>query len=894
MDRRPLGSTYRLQLHGVGLAGARRVVPYLDHLGVETLYVSPILAAVPGSTHGYDVVDPSRLDPSLGADDDLEALLDELAAHRMRLLVDIVPNHMAAARQNRWWWDVLARGRASPFAGAFDVDWEACGGKVVLGVLGAPLSDVLGGGELTVVAEDGAAALAYGDQRFPIDPASHVGSPTALAGDCADPVVLATLLERQHFRLVYWRLAARLGNYRRFFDIEGLVGVRVEAPAVYRATHHRLLELVADRRLAGLRVDHVDGLADPAGYLGALRADVDRCRHDRAVVLVEKILARDEQVPEGWATDGTTGYEFADLAGGLLVDGDGATALRADGKDGDADELALEAKREVQHRLFSGQVARLAQAATAAADATVGGAVGSVDLAPGDMEAAVVELTAQLDVYRTYLAADARGPASSDRRRLVAAAGRAEAHLEPEGRRALRLLVEGMLGETGSVGVGVGVGDGPGSVAGGPRLPAGRLPGELAAAVWLPVTSRWQQHTVAVAAKGVEDTASYRFDGLLAAAEVGGEPARPAVEPERFHRAMTRRAVRSPGSLNATTTHDTKRSEDVRARLAVLSEAPGRWQEQLRAWHGRHGDLVGAARPARHGAVPARRLERRLDGRDERFVYQTLLGTWPPLRADRRSFADRVEGYLVKAAREAKRRTSWTEPDHTYERALRHLVDGLLRPLDGPMGHDLDRWLDDIGPAAVANSLALLVLKSTAPGVPDLYQGTERWALSLVDPDNRRPVDFSALDRQLTALEGPLSGGGGLAEILVDWRDGRVKLAVTAALLRFRRSEPAIFDRGRYLPLVPYGPAAAHLVAFARQHRRRWAVVVVPRLSYRLAGPSAFPVGADCWHRTGVELPEDAPPVLTDVLGGDRWAVRRHRLEAGRVLGSFPVSVLVG
>lgn len=876
---RPLGSTYRLQLHGLGLAGARRLVGYLDDLGVETLYLSPVLEAAPGSTHGYDVVDPTRLDPALGTPGDLEALLAELDAHGMRLLLDVVPNHMAASPANRWWWDVLRVGRRSPHAPTFDIDWRAGGGRVLVGTLGRPLAEALAAGELRVMVEDGEPAVAYFEQRFPLDPDSYTGQPEALAADCADPAVLAELLERQHYRLAYWRVAPWEGNYRRFFDIETLVGVRVEEPSVYAATHRYLLELVDDPRLAGLRVDHVDGLADPADYLARLRADLDRRRDDRPALLVEKILARGEELPEGWAADGTTGYEFADLAGGVLIDPSGAAALRGPGPAGDADALVLEAKREVQRRLFPGQLARLAEQAVAAAEQRLGGAAGGLDLAVAEMAAALVELSARLDVYRTYL--DRHGASAEDRRRLRPAADLAAPALGPEAARALGLLVEGLADE--------------GGAPGGRRTRAGGAVGggELEGATWLAVARRWQQHTGAVAAKGVEDTALYRFDGLQAAAEVGGDPGDPAVTVEAFHEAMARRARRHPRALNATTTHDTKRSEDVRSRLAVLSEVPARWAEQLERWHDRYRDLLGD----------------QLDGRDERFVFQTLLGAWPLERGERRRLVPRMQEYLQKAAREAKRRTTWTEPHAAYERALHRFVGRVLAPGDGRLAEDLDRWVADIGPAGAANALALSVLKATAPGVPDVYQGTEEWALTLVDPDNRRPVDFDRRRRHLDALdpmttakpgdEAPGAPGGSgwsaLAEETASaWQDGRVKLLVTTALLRLRRSEPALFDRGGYLPLEVRGERRQHLVAFARRYRRRWALALVPRLGYQLAGPGTMPVGAERWAGTTVRLPEGAPSRFTDVLTGAPRAARRGALGAGGAMSVLPVSVLVG
>ncbi|HEX3947019.1 MAG TPA: malto-oligosyltrehalose synthase [Acidimicrobiales bacterium] len=844
-----LGSTYRLQLNGLGFGRARELVPYLAALGVQTLYVSPVLAAAPGSSHGYDVVDPTRIDPALGGADGLAGLLEELDAHGMRLLVDVVPNHMATVAANRWWWDVLRRGRRSRYAGTFDIDWGAHGGRVLLPVLGRPLAEVLGAGELSMVDHDGEPALAYFDQRFPVDPATLADVPDVDAGD----LDMAALLDRQHYRLAYWRLAGAEGNYRRFFDVDGLVGIRLEDPAVYRATHRLVLELAADRRVAGLRVDHVDGLADPAAYLHRLRADLDAGRTgsadraertgraDRAertgrpALVIEKIVARDEPLPAAWPVDGMTGYELADLAGGLLVDPAGAEALAAGPP---FDQREAVAKAEVLDRLFGGQLDRLV---ALAADALAPG----TDVATGQLRRALAGLTVALPGYRTYL--DGEPPSAADRRRLARAVATATEGLDADGRRALVLVHQGLLSAV------------PGSG-------------------WLPVARRWQQLTGAVAAKGVEDTATYRYDGLLVGAEVGGDPGRPAVTPAAFHEAMAERARRHPGSLNATSTHDSKRSEDVRARLAVLSEMPDRWAAQVDRWARRHRTWA-----AGHGTGPS--------DHDRRLVYQSIVGTWPIDGPTDGDYRRRVADYVGKAAREAKQATSWLDPDERYERALAAFVGHLLgsaRGGDRRFVTEVDRLTAAIGPAAATNSLGLVVLRSTLPGVPDTYQGTELWDFSLVDPDNRRPVDFDRRRRLLAELD----QGRSAADLSAGWGDGAVKLSVTGRLLRLRRDRPALFDRSAYLPLRLRGPASEHAVAFARRHRRQWSVTVVPRLAFGLAGPGRFPLGA-LWGETSVVLDRSAPTEWVEVLTGAPVGSRRGSLRLADVLRLLPVAVLV-
>lgn len=786
-----LGSTYRLQLNGFGFENACRLVPYLDALGIEVLYVSPLLAAAPGSTHGYDVVDPTRIDSELGGPEGLEQLLAELDRHGMRLLLDVVPNHMAASAANPWWWDVLRLGRTSRFARYFDIDWSE--ERVVLAVLAAPLAQVLDAGELSIEGS----TIAYRDLRFPLAP--HGGS-----GD------LASVLDCQHYRLSYWRLGNSRASYRRFFDVDGLVGMRIEDPEVYEATHRLVVELASDERVAGVRVDHVDGLADPGAYLRRLRHDVPRDK----VVVVEKIVARGERLPPQWPVDGMTGYEFADVAGGLLLDAEGVRRLAP----GDFGAVAVVSKVEVLRTLFRGQVERLARDAIAAAGS-------GADISVHDMATAIVALSAQVPVYRTYLPSSGRSTLMMARARALAAA-----RLDGESVRALCVIVEGMLG----------------------RDPE-----------WAAVARRWEQLTGAAAAKGVEDTALYRFDGLVSTAEVGSDTGSPAIEVASFHRAMENRPR---GALNATSTHDSKLGEDVRARLAVLSEMPVSWKRLVARWTHRHASALSL--------------------HDEHRMYQALAGTWPP-RADYavrlQDYAVRLQDYMVKAAREAKSDTSWIEPNDRYEQTLRAFVGHLLgrSQIGQAFRTDMDRLVKAIGPAGATNSLALAVLRTTAPGVPDLYQGNELWAPNLVDPDNRRQVDFGHRERVLGSLEGDLLGS---------WEDGRVKMAVVTRLLHLRRDQPHLFARGAYIPLSARGASRAHVVSFARNWQSAWALVVVPRHSYRLGGSGRFPIGERCWGDGILPLPANAPTAWREVLSGKDL---EKPVRLATALEELPVAVLV-
>ena len=830
-----LGSTYRLQLNDVGFSGARALVPYLHRLGIETLYLSPVLAAAPASTHGYDVVDPGRLDPALGSAGQFEALLDDLAAHDMRVLLDVVPNHMAAEPSNRWWWDTVRRGQASTYADTFDIDWSQHGGRVLLPVLSRPLADARIEGSLRQDTDE--TLLEIDGQHFPLAPNSELGAP------------FSDLLDAQHFQPALWRLGDTAGNYRRFFNIDGLVGVRVEDPEVFARTHQLILALCADERVAGLRVDHIDGLWDPARYLVHLsEAIATRGRDRRAVLVVEKILNRDEVLDQRWPVDGTTGYEFADRAGGLFLSEKGCRALSdfgtgLTGERASFDELGVTGKRQMLERTFVAQLDRVARLALSALDTEHPGH----DLSVTDVRRAVAELTILLGVYRTYLDGDPPGRVDvTTIRRAVARRGVDQ--LDEEVERATQLVANGLL-ESGRDG-----------------------------SAWLGVARRWQQLTGAVMAKGVEDTATYRYDGLLSHAEVGCDPDRASCGVDEFHRFIRRRRQSGSNGLNATSTHDSKRNEDARCRLAVLSEASDEWARLVGRWHRRAASIPAAPQP-----------------HDELAVYQTLVSLWPASRTglpapDLR----RVQDYTLKAAREAKLYTSWTEPDRRYERDLRSFVAHTCR--ENRFRAEMSRFVRAIAPVAASNSLALMVLKACTPGVPDFFQGTELFEATLTDPDNRRSVDFSTRAALLASL--PALGAREsdpvpqIRRMLANWETGQIKLHVIRALLHLRRELPGVFADGSYVPLEVSGPRGTNVVAWWRRQGSHWLLAVIPRLTFECAGPGRFPTGTRVWGTTSCPLPTRAPRSYVDVFTGRTVTATRGRLDVANILGVLPVAVL--
>jgi (1->4)-alpha-D-glucan 1-alpha-D-glucosylmutase len=825
------GSTYRLQLNAeLGFAAAAALVPYLADLGVTHVYASPIFAAGRGSRHGYDVTDPTRLNPELGTAEELDRLCAALHERGMGMVLDIVPNHQAVTADNPAWWDVLANGESSAFAPWFDIDWHApgCDGCVVLPVLGTPLERVLERGELAVEADARGPVVRYFEHVLP------------LSGNAGGS--LADVLARQHYRLVEWR--APLRNYRRFFDIGGLVGVRVEDPAVFDATHRLIVELVRSGRVDGLRVDHVDGLRDPQGYLERLQQALG----GDAYVVVEKILHEGESLRESWPIAGTTGYEFLDTVGGLFVDGFGADALGelyADfvGVELRFNFLAQAYKLRAVESLFAVEMDALQDALVrVAADDPQ-----ARSIAPTELRLALVEVTVSLPVYRTYIRDEE--VADEDRRWIELAVARARGSLPAVARPALAFLRRVLL-----------------------------LERSAAPDAWLELVLRWQQLTGPVVAKGVEDTALYVYNRLLSRNEVGSDPASYTVTPETFHRRCEERRARQPHGLSATSTHDTKRSEDVRARVSVLSELPEEWAHTLARW-----------------SEVNERLQREVDGRDvpdrneELLVYQMLLGALPLREEDLPAFPERVQAYVVKAAREAKVWTSWLDPDRAYEEALTGFVADVLDQANGAFWESFTPFQHEVARLGAFGSLSQLVLKMAAPGVPDLYQGTERWSLRMVDPDNRAPVDFAVRAEALAGLRARWDDRASLAaELLEGWQDGRVKILVTHACLLARGRRPALFADGEYVPLEVEGAHAERVCALARVGPDGWAVALAPRLVVGLGG---VPLG-EVWGDTAVVLPPGAPVSFDDAITGAPAGAKDGRLAVAEVLAVFPVALL--
>jgi (1->4)-alpha-D-glucan 1-alpha-D-glucosylmutase len=927
-----LRATARLQFHHeFRLDDAIPLVPYFQRLGISHIYASPLLKARAGSMHGYDVVDPTVVNPELGGEPALRHLVAALRQHDMGLILDIVPNHMGVGGDdNPWWLDLLEWGRASPYAEFFDIDWDPpdgdLHGRVLAPFLGSAYGDCLSRGELVLAFDeaDGRLVVNYFSHRFPLAPRDYaavlahggdalaeaarqfaaVGPATGGARETAraraaaaretlrapalrpaietavaayqgdnDPARerLHRLLERQAYRLAWWRAAADEINWRRFFDVNGLAGIRAELPAVFDASHATVLRLYAEGLIDGLRIDHVDGLAEPRNYCRKLRRKLQTAGASRPpgldqeapVIWVEKILAPHERLPLDWQTDGTTGYDFMNDVAGVLHDPAGEAALThlwtsLTGRPGDFEDEARPARR---------QILRDSLASELLATAVALHRIGQRHLATRDwtlttIHRALAEILVHFPAYRIY--SNVGGIAAADEKVMdwaFAGAGRTIRAAD----RGLLDLVRAWLSGTDLRSVPAG----------------GRRQERVRAMV------RFQQLSAPTAAKSVEDTAFYRYGRLLSRNEVGTEPSQFAVSPSAFHLTQAMRQKNYRRALLATATHDHKRGEDTRMRLAVLSEIPEEWEAALTRWMRLNAPL----RRDIDGPAP--------DAADEIMLYQMLVAAWPiGLAAEDRAgvaaLVERLQGWQQKALREAKRKSGWAAPDEPYEQACQNFLSQMLDPeRPARVAQEIAAFAARIAPAGALNGLAQTLLRLTSPGVPDLYQGSEFWDLSLVDPDNRRPIDFLARETALAAAR-PME------ELIGSWPDGRVKQALIARVLNFRRRSNYLFSRGSYQKLTFEGPQAEHVLGFVRIHEGRAALTLVSRLAAKMPGVADRPlVHSEAWGETSILLPRNlASRRMVDVFAGDHpdgaAAIPQsgHKLLVQWVLKSMPVALL--
>lgn len=869
-----LRASMRLQLHaGFTFADAARVAPYLAALGISHLYASPILTARPGSRHGYDVIDPTRVSSALGGEAGLRALVAVLRGAGMSLIVDIVPNHMAVGGgDNPWWQSVLRHGRASHYARFFDIDWEpadpALHGKLLAPFLGRPYGEALTAGELSLDADAG--VVRYFDLSWPIAPddLAEVATQGPAAYDPASDEGrsrLHRLLERQHYRLAWWGTAGDEINWRRFFDINGLAALRVEDPAVFEATHATLFRLYAAGLIDGLRVDHIDGLTDPPGYCRALRARLDALAAERpppappgpAWLIVEKILGAQERLPRDWGIDGTSGYDFMDQVSALQHDDAAEQRLAffwsaVSGRPADFRVEESQARAEILRRGFVAQLEATASALhhLARLDPV------TRDTTKAAIRRALFALLMRFPVYRTYNAGD--GVRSPDDHAAFVHALEAAKAANPVALHPVLNLLDRWLG--------------------------GAKAATSGAAWRRTATRQFHQLSAPVAAKAVEDTAFYRYGRLLSRNDVGFDAARLGCTPAAFHAACAERRAAFPDAMLATATHDHKRGEDVRARLAVLSELVEEWQAIVRRW------MEQNARLKQRGAVATVTMP---SNGDEAMLYQMIVGAWPTtLHADDAagvtSFAERLAIWQQKALREAKLETDWLAPNRAYEDAAHGFLLALLAP-GSPFLAEAAGFAMRIGPAGAINGLAQTLLKLTTPGVPDCFQGTEFWDLSLVDPDNRRPVDFASRQAALQAGRSPVA-------LARSWRDGRIKQAVIARTLALRQTVPMLFARGDYRPVAVRGRFAEHIVAFLRTLNGAVLLTVVPRLPTRLLGSNdSIMFAGGAWRDTELVLPDGiALAGAMDALGGEDPGEVGPTVPVNRLLRRLPVGLLYG
>ncbi len=946
-------ATYRVQFNeDFTFADATGIVPYLDELGVSHLYASPYTKARPGSTHGYDVVDHNSLNPEVGSVEEYDRMVEALHERGMGQILDIVPNHRGIGSDNERWLDVLENGPASPNAYFFDIDWYPTNraelyGKVLLPVLGDHYRATLENGELKLSfdPEEGSFVVRYYEHLFPLDPKTYpmvlqdppelseneqtlefeslltafgnlpgrdetddeklaerardaavnkgrfarlcaesaevseaveqcVRRANGRAGDPESFGLLHRVLEEQAYRPVYWRVASDEINYRRFFSINDLAGIRVEDERVFEETHRLVLGLVREGKVDGLRIDHPDGLYDPAGYLRRLQRETARALNEtetteQAIYLVvEKILAHHERLPEDWPVAGTTGYDFTNPINGLFVDqaGEGRLDLayrRFLGRRLDFEELLYGCKRLIMRDSLASELNVLSRRLLHISEGPDGRR--SFDFTINVLRDALSEVVSAFPVYRTY--ATLSSVSESDRRYVEWAVARAKKRSTAADTSVFDFIREVLLLEV----------DGP----------------EDYRASVAAFVMKFQQYTGPVMAKGMEDTALYIYNRLTSLNEVGGEPDRFGVSVSAFHHLTVGRHEDWPHAMLATSTHDTKRGEDVRARINVLSEIPNEWRERIVRWarmnRSRRREIDGEPAPSRN---------------DEYLLYQTLLGAWPFGEMDEKKleeFRGRIKAYMEKAMREAQVRTAWIQVNEEYEEAVAAFVDALLSLENNIFLDDFVPFSRRIARLGALNSLSQTLIKLTSPGVPDIYQGNDLWDLSLVDPDNRRPVDYALRRELLAGLKETKPGPDTLHPLLESgrWENGSPKLYLNWKVLELRRERPTLFEHGDYVPLEVVGERAEHLISFARRYEGEVSITVATRFHTKLAEASDLLLpDPEEWSGTYVELPESLVcPRFRSVLTGELLEVEerdgKSSLPAEDLLRSFPVALLV-
>lgn len=926
-------STYRLQFNqSLTFRDAAALVPYLCDLGITDCYASPYLRAMPGSPHGYDVVDPTMLNPELGSEADYQTFVQALQEYHMGQILDIVPNHMGiGGGWNLWWEDVLENGPCSHYSNFFDIDWhpvkQELENKVLLPILGDQYGIVLENQEIAVRYQEGKFFLQYYEHQLPLDPASctrvlsyrldelieqegedasHIQELQSITTGLVNlplrnekdpyrieeryrekdvikrrlatltqesPIVLNfleenltlfngskgvphsfdlldTLLSDQAYRLAYWRVASEEINYRRFFDINALAAIRMEHPSVFTEIHQKVFDLIKKGAVTGLRVDHVDGLFDPRTYLIQWQSWAQKelghsqDLHGRSLFLiVEKILGKGETLSEDWPVHGTSGYEWLSLVNNLFIDPHQKRAFqdiytRFSKNPISLEDLVYECKKLIMSSSMSSEINALAHTLNTLSERNRR----ARDFTLNNLIHAIREIIACFPVYRTYVTPNPKEEVTDRDRAYIRLATTKAKRKNPATNTLVFDFVRDLL------------------------LKGLDSTATLSWSEVHPFVMKFQQTTSPVTAKGVEDTAFYIHNRLTSLNEVGGEPSQFGITVSAFHERMRERQERWPFGLSTTSTHDTKRSEDVRARINVLSELPQEWKKHIAKWHKLNKKKKVTIDDQ---AVP--------DRNEEYLFYQTLVGAWPLETVNDQSYSDfrqRIQVYMNKALKEAKVHTSWINPHEPYEQAVHQFIEEVIDPNpDNVFLNDFVPFQRKIAYYGMYNALAQVILKITTPGVPDFYQGMELWDFSLVDPDNRRPVDFASRMQLLKDIQSINFSERStvVQELLRSWQDGRIKMYVTTTLLQHRKAHPELFSYGEYIPLDPYGEKSDHICGFQRKYGRQSLMVTVPRfLSRLIQSPSSFPPASQLWGETVFTLVDnDAEAHYRDILTGN-------------------------